>query len=98
MATINYTGPEEFEGLVQLFDLEFELLEGTSGRATAVAADPGDAVSLTEQVLFDVGFSINNEDVYDVMYLDIDLNYVDPTDIYTSVTPKAVLIGTTVSG
>jgi hypothetical protein len=93
MATINYTGPDEFEGLVQLFDLEFELLEGTSGRATATAATPEDAVSLTEQALLDGGFSINNEDVYDVVYLTIDLNYLHIPDIYTS-----VIVGTTVLG
>ena len=94
MAIINYTGPEELEGLLHLFDLEFELLDGNSGRATAASLNVENAVEMTEQVLFDMGYSINNEDVYDAVYLDIGLNFVDVTDSY-----KSVVVGTTtVSG
>ncbi len=94
MATVNYTGPEELEGLLHLFDLEFELTGGETGRATAVADTVENAVTMTEQGLFDGGYSINNTDVYDVAYVDIGLNYVDPTDSY-----RSIIVGvTTVSG
>jgi len=90
MATINYTGPDELEGLLHIFDLEFALLDGTSGRATAVGLNAEGAVSMTETALFDIGFSVNAADVYDVVYVEIDLNCVDPIDSYTS-----VIVGTT---
>jgi len=93
MATINYTGPDELTELLHIFDLEFELLDGTSGRATAAGLDAIGVVGMTETALFDLGFSVNTADVYDVVYVGIDLNYVDPTDSYTS-----VIIGTTISG
>ncbi len=93
MATINYTGPEELTGLIHLFDLEFELLDGTSGRATAAGPSVESSVDMTEQALFDMGFSINNTDVYDVVYLGIDLNYLNVPDSY-----KSVIVGTTASG
>jgi len=93
MATINYTGPDELEGLLHIFDLEFELLDGTSGRATAAGLDATGVVSMTETALFDSGFSVNTADIYDVVYVGIDLNYVDPTDSYTS-----IIVGTTASG
>ncbi len=94
MATINYTGPEEFEGLIHLFDLEFDLLSGVTGRAVAAGPSVEETVSMTEQILFDSGYSINNEDVYEVVYLDINLNYIDVTESYASV----VVSATTVSG
>ena len=95
MATINYTGPDgELEGLLHLFDLEFELTSGATGRATSVSDTVENAVSMTEQGLFDGGYSINNSDVYDVAYVNIGLNYVDPTNSY-----RSVIVGvTTVSG
>jgi hypothetical protein len=94
MATINYTGPEELTGLIHLFDLEFELLDGTSGRATAASLTAGNAVEMTEQALFNIGYSVNNADVYDVIYLEIDLNYLEVSDSY-----KSVVVGvTTISG
>lgn len=93
MATINYTGPDELEGLTHIFDLEFALLDGTSGRAIAAGLNSEGVVSMTETALFDMGFSVNNADVYDVVYVDIDLNYIDPTDSY-----KSVIVGTTASG
>lgn len=90
MATIHYTGPDELEGTIHLFDLEFELLNGTSGRATAVGLTVESVVSMTEAVLFGYGLSVNAADVYDVIYLEINLNCVDPTNSYTS-----IVIGTT---
>lgn len=93
MATINYTGPEELTGLIHLFDLEFELLDGTSGRATAAGPSVENAVDMTEQALFNTGFSVNNSDVYDVVYIEIDLNYLNVSDSY-----KSVIVGTTTSG
>ncbi len=93
MATVNYTGPEELEGVLHLFDLEFDLVSGISGRATSVSDTTENAVSMTERSLLDLGHSINNADVYDVVYLDIDLKYLDVSDSY-----KAIIIGTTASG
>ena len=93
MATINYIGPDELIGLIHLFDLEFALLDGTSGRATAAALTVESAVEVTEQALLDLGFSINNADIYDAIYLDINFNYLDVTDTY-----KSIVVGTTASG
>jgi hypothetical protein len=74
MAKINYEGPEELEGSPHLFDVEFELASKQSGRAIVIAGGPEDAVSMTEKVLLDSGVSINNVDVYDVLFIDMDLN------------------------
>lgn len=92
MATINYTGPEELTGPIHLFDLEFELLDGTGGRATAAAPSVENAVSMTETELLDLGFSVNTADVYDVVYLYLgtDPDYTDIADSY-----KSVIVGTT---
>lgn len=107
MATINYKGPAELTdgngmfvcltdyalGDTHIFDLEFELLDGTNGRSIAVGLNAKSVVSMTETALFDLGFSVNAADVYDVIYIDINLNCADPTDSY-----KSVIIGTTASG
>ena len=95
MATINYTGPDDLvDGAPTVFDIEFELLAGDNGRAIALAGSPENAVDLTEQELLEAGYSINNQDVYDVLFLDL---YIHPTqDISDEY--KSIIIGTTASG
>jgi len=85
MATINYQGPDGLETPPFLFDVEFELVGKQAGRAIVIAGGPEDAVSMTEKKLLNRGVSINNSDVYDVIYIDVDIGGIDER--------KSVVIG-----
>jgi hypothetical protein len=66
---------------LNLYDVEFFLTKGGSGRAIVKADSPGVAKVLVKNALIAAGRSVTNNDVYDVIYIDINDK------------PKAIIVG-----
>ena len=55
-----------------IYDVEFDLVNGTIGRAIVMANSVGEVKELLNGVLLEYGYSVHIDDRYDIIALDFD--------------------------
>jgi len=83
MSIINYDGPTAVSGVIFTYDVFFNLTNGINGRAYVMAYNLNELVNLIKKELISQNIDVNDNDIYNVKYVETTLN------------PQVLLIGFT---